>query len=45
VYRIFISSAKNIDGDADVRNIPRDNKFKIDILSQKLSVIFNPGKF
>ena len=41
---ISISSAKNIAGEAD-GEILGDNKFEIDVLSRKLSVIFNPDKY
>jgi lipid kinase, YegS/Rv2252/BmrU family len=41
---ISISSAHNIAGEAD-GEILGDNKFEIDILSQKLSVIYNPDKY
>jgi len=42
--RVSISSAKNIAGEAD-GEILGDNKFEIDMLSQKLNVIFNPEKY
>lgn len=41
---ISIRSAHNIAGEAD-GEILGDNKFEIDILSQKLSVIYNPDKY
>lgn len=41
---IRISSARNIAGEAD-GEILGDNKFGIDILSQKLRVIYNPDKY
>jgi len=41
---VSISSAKNIAGEAD-GEILGDNKFEIDILSQKLSVIYNPERY
>lgn len=42
--KISIRSAHNIAGEAD-GEILGDNKFEIDILSQKLSVIYNPDKY
>lgn len=42
--RVSISSEKNISGEAD-GEILGDNKFEIDMVSQKLSVIFNPEKY
>ena len=42
--RISISSAKNIAGEAD-GEILGDNKFDVDMHSQKLTVIFNPEKY
>lgn len=41
---IFISSAYNIAGETDGETLG-DNKFEIDIISQKLTVIFNPEKY
>lgn len=41
---ISISSEKNIAGEAD-GEILGDNKFEIDLFSQKLSVIYNPEKY
>lgn len=41
---ISISSAQNIAGEADGETLG-DNKFVIDIFSQKLSVIFNPERY
>ena len=41
---VSISSAKNIAGEADGETLG-DNKFEIDILSQKLSVIYNPERY
>ena len=41
---VFISAAKNIAGEAD-GEILGDNKFEIGLLSQKLTVIFNPEKY
>ena len=41
---VSISAAKNIAGEAD-GEILGDNKFEIDLLSQKLTVIFNPDKY
>jgi YegS/Rv2252/BmrU family lipid kinase len=41
---ISISSAHNIAGEAD-GEILGDNKFEIDIISQKLNVIYNPEKY
>ena len=42
--RVSISSEKNISGEAD-GEILGDNKFEIDMVSQKLSVIYNPEKY
>lgn len=42
--RISICSEKNIAGEAD-GEILGDNKFDIEIYSQKLVVIYNPGKY
>ena len=42
--KISISSVHNIAGEAD-GEILGDNKFEIDIISQKLTVIFNPEKY
>ncbi len=41
---VAISSSKNISGEADGESLG-DNKFSISILSQKLSVIYNPQKY
>lgn len=41
---ISISSAQNIAGEADGETLG-DNKFGIDIFSQKLSVIYNPERY
>jgi len=41
---ISISSAQNIAGEADGETLG-DNKFVIDIFSQKLSVIYNPERY
>jgi YegS/Rv2252/BmrU family lipid kinase len=41
---ISISSARNIAGEAD-GEILGDNKFEIEMVSQKLSVIYNPEKY
>jgi YegS/Rv2252/BmrU family lipid kinase len=41
---ISVSSAYNIAGEAD-GEILGDNKFEIDIISQKLNVIYNPEKY
>ena len=41
---ISISSAHNIAGEADGETLG-DNKFEIDIFSQKLSVIYNPERY
>ncbi|MDD2305260.1 MAG: diacylglycerol kinase family lipid kinase [Prolixibacteraceae bacterium] len=41
---ISISSAHNIAGEADGETLG-DNKFEIDIFSQKLAVIYNPEKY
>ena len=41
---ISISSAQNIAGEADGETLG-DNKFEIDIFSQKLSVIYNPERY
>jgi YegS/Rv2252/BmrU family lipid kinase len=41
---VSVSAAKNIAGEAD-GEILGDNKFEIDLLSQKLTVIFNPDKY
>jgi len=41
---ISISSAHNIAGEADGETLG-DNKFEIDIFSQKLAVIYNPQKY
>lgn len=43
-HHIFISSAHMIAGEAD-GEILGDNKFEIDLLSQKLTVIFSPEKY
>jgi YegS/Rv2252/BmrU family lipid kinase len=43
-HRISISSARNISGEAD-GEILGDNKFEIELLSQKLTVIYNPEKY
>ncbi len=42
--RVSISAVKNIAGEAD-GEILGDNKFEIELLSQKLNVIFNPEKY
>jgi len=42
--RISISAAKNIAGEAD-GEILGDNKFDIELISQKLSVIYNPERY
>ncbi len=42
--QVSISSEKNIAGEAD-GEILGDNRFEIDLLSQKLNVIFNPKKY
>lgn len=42
--QISISSAKNVAGEAD-GEILGDNKFEIELLSQKLAVIYNPEKY
>lgn len=42
--QISISSAKNISGEADGESLG-NNKFRIAIISQKLSVIYNPEKY
>jgi YegS/Rv2252/BmrU family lipid kinase len=42
--RVSISSEKNISGEAD-GEILGDNKFEIDMVSQKLAVIYNPEKY
>ena len=44
VRHISISSAQNIAGETDGEFLG-DNKFEIDILSRKLSVIYNPDKY
>ena len=41
---ISINSSQNIAGEADGENLG-DNKFVIDIFSQKLSVIYNPERY
>jgi diacylglycerol kinase family enzyme len=41
---ISISSVQNIAGEADGETLG-DNKFVIDIFSQKLSVIYNPERY
>jgi len=43
-HRILISSAHTIAGEAD-GEILGDNKFEIELLSQKLAVIYNPEKY
>jgi len=42
--KVSISSAQNIAGEADGEALG-DNKFEIEIISQKLCVIFNPDKY
>ena len=42
--RVSISAIQNIAGEAD-GEILGDNKFDIDLLSQKLNVIYNPEKY
>lgn len=42
--RVSISAAQNIAGEAD-GEILGDNKFEIDLFSQKLNVIYNPEKY
>ena len=42
--RVSISAAQNIAGEAD-GEILGDNKFDIDLFSQKLNVIYNPEKY
>ncbi|MDP2338387.1 MAG: diacylglycerol kinase family lipid kinase [Bacteroidota bacterium] len=42
--KVAISAEKNIAGEAD-GEILGDNKFEIDLLSQKLNVIYNPARY
>jgi YegS/Rv2252/BmrU family lipid kinase len=42
--QVSVSSAKNISGEADGESLG-DNKFEVALLSQKLSVIYNPENY